>query len=153
MTDSQSFTIRPVAIGDRAGWDVLYQGYADFYRVAQTPAMRDTVWAWLHDASALQEGLVAEASDGGLIGLAHFRPFARPLSATTGGFLDDLFVAPEARGSGVAEALLASLKAIAAQRGWSVVRWITAEDNVRARALYDRVATSTQWVTYDLTPS
>jgi ribosomal protein S18 acetylase RimI-like enzyme len=95
---------------------------------------------------------VAEAGDGRLIGLAHFRPFARPLSATTGGFLDDLFVAPEARGSGAAEALLAELKAIAGQRGWSVVRWITAEDNARARALYDRVATQTQWVTYDLKP-
>ncbi len=144
--------IRPVARTDRTGWDCLYQGYAEFYRVSQTAAMRDTVWGWLHDPTALQEGLVAEASDGHLIGLAHYRPFARPLSATTGGFLDDLFVAPKARGSGIAEALLAALKVIAIQRGWSVVRWITAEDNVRARALYDRVASKTQWVTYDIKP-
>jgi ribosomal protein S18 acetylase RimI-like enzyme len=144
--------IRPVRPSDRAGWDALYQGYAEFYRVTQTPEMRVRVWGWLHDPAQATEGLVAEAGDGRLIGLAHFRPFARPLSATTGGFLDDLFVAPEARGSGAAEALLAELKAIAGQRGWSVVRWITAEDNARARALYDRVATQTQWVTYDLKP-
>jgi GNAT superfamily N-acetyltransferase len=152
MPDSPTFRIRPVAPQDRAGWDDLYQGYADFYRVTQTPAMRDTVWGWLHDPAALQEGLVAEAPDGTLIGLAHYRPFARPLSATTGGFLDDLFVAPAARGSGAAEALIAELKAIAARRGWSVLRWITAKDNARARALYDRVATRTHWVTYDLKP-
>jgi GNAT superfamily N-acetyltransferase len=145
-----TFRIRPVQPGDRAGWDTLYQGYAAFYRVDQTAAMRDRVWGWLHDPANGTEGLVAEADDGRLIGLAHFRPFARPLSATTGGFLDDLFVAPEARGSGAAEALLAELKAIAAQRGWSVVRWITAEDNARARVLYDRVAAKTGWVTYDL---
>jgi GNAT superfamily N-acetyltransferase len=151
MTTS-TFCIRPVQPGDRAGWDVLYQGYAAFYRVDQTPAMRDKVWGWLHDPAHSTEGLVAEAGDGRLIGLAHFRPFARPLSATTGGFLDDLFVAPEARGSGAAEALIAELKAIAGQRGWSVIRWITAEDNARARAVYDRVATKTQWVTYDLRP-
>lgn len=147
-----SVRIRPVAQSDRAGWDALYQGYAEFYRVTQTPEMRDRVWAWLHDPSATSEGLVAEAADGRLIGLAHYRPFSRPLSATTGGFLDDLFVAPEARGQGAAEALLAELKSIAAKRGWSVVRWITAEDNTRARALYDRVATKTQWVTYDMKP-
>ena len=35
-------------------------------------------------------------------------------------------------------------------RGWGVIRWITGEDNTRARALYDRVAESTRWVTYDL---
>jgi GNAT superfamily N-acetyltransferase len=147
-----AFRIRPVQHGDRAGWDVLYQGYAAFYRVDQTAEMRDRVWGWLHDPAHSTEGLVAEAGNGGLIGLAHFRPFARPLSATTGGFLDDLFVAPEVRGSGAAEALIAELKAIAGQRGWSVVRWITAADNARARAVYDRVATLTQWVTYDLKP-
>lgn len=151
MTKS-TFHIRPVQLGDRAGWDVLYRGYSDFYRVDQTAEMRDRVWGWLHDPAASTEGLVAEAGDGRLIGLAHFRPFARPLSATTGGFLDDLFVAPEARGSGAAEALLAELKGIAGQRGWSLVRWITAEDNARARSLYDRVAAKTQWVTYDLKP-
>ena len=36
--------------------------------------------------------------------------------------------------------------------GWPVVRWITAEDNARARALYDRVATRTHWVTYEIRP-
>lgn len=147
-----SFHIRPVAQRDRAGWDVLYQGYAEFYRVTQTTAMRDTVWGWLHDPAATSEGLVAEAADGQLIGLAHFRAFARPLSATTGGFLDDLFVSPDARGSGAAEGLLSALKAVAAERGWSVVRWITAEDNARARKLYDRLAAKTQWVTYDMKP-
>jgi len=60
--------------------------------------------------------LVAEAR-GSLIGLAHYRPFARPLSASTGGFLDDLFVDPGSRGSGAAEALLSELGRVAAARG------------------------------------
>ena len=42
--------------------------------------------------------------------------------------------------------------ALARERGWSVVRWITAEDNATAQRLYDRHATRTPWVTYDLTP-
>jgi hypothetical protein len=32
-----------------------------------------------------------------------------------------------------------------------VIRWITREDNYRARAVYDRIATKTNWTTYDLT--
>lgn len=141
--------IRPVAAPDRTGWDRLYQGYADFYRVSQTEAMRDRVWDWLHDPDHEVSGMVAEAG-GTLVGLAHYRPYARPLSASTGGFLDDLFVAPDARGSGAGEALIGAVKAEGRRQGWTVIRWITAEDNYRARARYDRLATRTQWVTYDI---
>ena len=136
---------------DRAAWDRLYAGYAEFYGVAQTPGMRDRVWGWIHDPQHEVEAFVAE-NDGGLVGLAHFRAFARPLSASVGGFLDDLFAAPEARGSGAAEALIRAVGEVGRERGWSVIRWITAGDNARARKLYDRVARQTLWVTYDMTP-
>ena len=143
-------TIRPVAPSDRASWDALYAGYAAFYKVPQTEAMRDTVWGWLHDGAHETEGLVAVDDHGALIGLSHYRPFARPLSATTGGFLDDLFVTPEARGSGAARLLIEVVATIGRERGWSVIRWITAEDNYRARSLYDKVAEKTKWATYDI---
>ena len=38
------------------------------------------------------------------------------------------------------------------ERGWSIVRWTTADDNYRARAVYDELATRTTWITYDMTP-
>ncbi len=141
--------IRAIKAADRADWDRLYAGYAAFYQVTQTQTMRDTVWGWLHDPAHGTEALVAER-DGKLIGLAHFRAFAKPLSASTGGFLDDLFVDPEARGSGAAAALLTAVADVGRARGWTVIRWITAEDNARARALYDRAAVQTKWVTYDI---
>lgn len=137
----------------RSEWEALYAGYANFYRTEQTPEMRARVWSWLHDETAELEALVAVNADEKLIGLAHFREFSRPLSATKGGFLDDLFVTPEARGSGAARALLDALAAEARTRGWSVVRWITADDNYRARGLYDKLSTRTNWVTYDMKPA
>jgi len=143
-------TIRPVEQKDRAQWNALYQGYAEFYEVTQTDAMRDTVWSWLFDEAHETEGLVAVDDKGVLIGITHFRPFARPLSATTGGFLDDLFVTPASRGSGAARLLIEAVAQIGKQRGWTVIRWITAEDNYRARSLYDKVADKTKWATYDL---
>ncbi len=139
---------RPVA-ADRNAWDALYLGYAGHYRVDQTPAMRDVVWGWLMDPGHGTKGFVA-VSSGRPVGLAHFRAFARPLSATTGGYLDDLFVAPDARGTGVAGALIGAVADEGRARGWTVIRWITAADNGRARGVYDRVAQATPWVTYDI---
>lgn len=145
-----TITIRPVEQIDRAQWKSLYQGYAEFYKVTQTEDMRDTVWSWLFDKAHETNGLVAVDEKGALIGLTHFRPFARPLSATTGGFLDDLFVTPASRGSGAARLLIEAVAEVGKQRGWSVIRWITAEDNYRARSLYDKVAEKTKWATYDI---
>jgi GNAT superfamily N-acetyltransferase len=139
-----------LADGNRADWDALYAAYAEFYRSVQTAAMRDRVWSWLHDDDHVLEGLIALDGTGRGIGLAHFRPFARPLTAATGGFLDDLFVAPDWRGQGVADALVEAVVAEARRRGWVMVRWITANDNERARGLYDRIAEKTSWVTYQI---
>lgn len=141
--------IRTPIAADRQNWSQLYAGYAEFYRVEQSEAMRDRVWNWIHDPAHELRAFVAE-QDGKLIGLTHFRPFTRPLSASTGGFLDDLFVDPTCRGSGAAAALIAAVKAEGQARGWSLIRWITAEDNYRARNLYDKLADRTKWVTYDI---
>ncbi|GAA0607333.1 GNAT family N-acetyltransferase [Craurococcus roseus] len=143
--------IVPLAARHRADWERLFAGYAAFYKVAQTPEMRTKVWGWIHDPAHEVEALAAEAlDDGRAVGLAHFRAFARPSTATTGGFLDDLFVDPAFRGGRVADALIGRLAEIGRERGWSVVRWITADDNYRARGVYDRLAQRTMWITYDI---
>ncbi len=141
--------MRPVALQDRAVWGDLYAAYAAFYGVDQTEDMRDRVWGWLHDPVESHAGLVAVVEDR-VVGIAHFREFARPLAASRGGYLDDLFVAPQARGTGAADALIAGVADVGRAQGWTVVRWITAADNARARAVYDRLAHATPWVTYDL---
>ncbi|MER6447209.1 GNAT family N-acetyltransferase [Streptomyces venezuelae] len=145
-------SVRSVRDGDFPQWRALYRGYADFYGVEQSEEAATTVWSWVTDPGHEVGALVAEDTEGRLLGLAHYRPFARPLSATVGCYLDDLFVAPQYRGSGAADLLLGALRALAAERGWSVVRWITADDNHRARSKYDQVATRTMWVTYDMAP-
>lgn len=145
-----SIRVIPVAQDHRAAWEKLYAGYAAFYGVAQTAEMRARVWGWLHDPGHEVEGLLAVDAGGTPVGLAHVRPFARPLAASTGGFLDDLFVSPDARGSGAAQALIDAICARGRERGWTVVRWITADDNYRARAVYDRMADKTKWLTYEI---
>jgi GNAT superfamily N-acetyltransferase len=145
--------VRPVGGDDLAQWTVLYRGYGRFYGVPQTDAMIACVWSWLQDPEHELEGLVVEDEPGRLSGLAHYRPFARPLSATHGCYLDDLFVDPARRGTGAADLLLGELARLAAVNAWSVVRWITADDNYRGRGKYDQFAARTGWITYDMPPA
>ena len=150
--DGQRWRVRPLAAGDRERWRVLYAAYAAFYRVEQTDEQAERTWGWLLDRAHEVEADVVVYEADRVVGLAHVRPFARPLSATVGGFLDDLHVDEQVRGSGAADALLRALRERAVERGWSVVRWITADDNYRARGKYDQVAVRTTWVTYDMPP-
>lgn len=149
MTD---VVVRATAASDESAWRQLYRGYRDFYKVEHSDTAIDTVWGWIHDPGHETRGLVAE-HDGVVVGLAHYRTFARPLSASHGLFLDDLFTAPDTRGLGVGSALLTRLAEIARDEQATVVRWITAADNDTARSLYDKVAKETPWVTYDLSPA
>jgi ribosomal protein S18 acetylase RimI-like enzyme len=150
--DDGRWRVRPLAAEDRERWRALYAAYAAFYRVGQTDEQAERTWSWLLDPAHEVEGLVVVDGSGHVAGLAHVRPFARPLSATVGGFLDDLHVEEQARGTGAVDALLQALQDLATERGWSVVRWITADDNYRARGKYDRVAVRTSWITYDMPP-
>ena len=142
--------IRPIASADREEWVVLYSGYADFYKTVQTPEMRDRVWSWLTDGAHELQGFVAVNEAGRLVGLAHYRPFSRPLSATVAGFLDDLFVSPAARGQEVGKQLIGAIAEVGREKNWSCIRWLTAEDNYRARSSYDKISTRTNFLTYDL---
>ena len=142
--------IRHVEKGDRPAWERLYRGYAEFYRVDTDDAKLQTLFGWLLDPKHVCEGLVAETEAGDLLGLAHFRAMPSPLRGAEVGFLDDLFIDPTQRGSGAGEALLRKIDEIAAARGWAVVRWITRDNNYRARGLYDRLSVRSDWITYEM---
>jgi GNAT superfamily N-acetyltransferase len=73
------------------------------------------------------------------------------VSATDVVLLNDLYVRPERRGSGVAQALVAAAVDVARERGTSHVRWFTALDNRRAQRLYERLgAQRTAWFEYEI---
>jgi GNAT superfamily N-acetyltransferase len=145
-----SVQIRKPAPADESAWRRLYEGYAAFYKVPMTAETAARVWGWIHDPAHPVEGVVAER-DGALVGLAHFRAMPSPLRGVEIGFLDDLFVDPSARGARAGETLIAHVVDVAKARGWPRIRWITADDNYRARTLYDRVARKTAWNTYEIT--
>jgi GNAT superfamily N-acetyltransferase len=148
--EMSQLTIAPPIAKDKADWRRLYDGYATFYKMPMNDPIVDRVWGWINDPTHNLEALVARTPGGRVVGLAHFRAMPRPLTGSTVGFLDDLFVDPEFRGGRVADQLITALGELARQRGWTLIRWLTADDNYRARGVYDRFAKRTMWITYQM---
>ena len=141
--------IREIQLKDKDQWKKLYRGYADFYKAEINDKILQTVWGWLNDNKHELQGIVYEV-DNKIVALAHFRRMPRPLKGQDICFLDDLFVDPQHRGQKIGEKLINRIREISKSRGWSLVRWITRDDNLRAKSLYDRVSEKTNWDVYEL---
>ena len=135
---------------DRNDWEVLYCGYANFYNMPMSDEVLDTLWEWIFDEGNPFYCLMAKDESGKGVGLMHYRAMPSPIRGTMVGFLDDLYVDPESRGSGAVDQLFDTLHEEAKQRGWPFVRWITADNNYRGRAVYDKLAEKTHWQTYQM---
>ena len=141
--------IREIKLTDKEQWENLYEGYAKFYKVEMNKTILKTVWNWIHDKNHEVEGIVYEINNK-IVGLAHYRKMPRPLRGQEIGFLDDLYVDPDYRRKGIGEKLLNYLKELSKSRGWNLVRWLTHDDSIKAKSLYDRVAEKTNWDLYEL---
>jgi GNAT superfamily N-acetyltransferase len=141
--------IREIKLTDKEQWENLYEGYAKFYKVEMNKTILKTVWNWIHDKNHEVEGIVYEVNNK-IVGLAHYRKMPRPLRGQEIGFLDDLYVDPDYRRKGIGEKFLNYLKELSKSRGWNLIRWLTHDDNIKAKSLYDRVAEKTNWDLYEL---
>lgn len=134
----------------KAEWRSLFDGYTIFYKREPADGVAEAVWAWINDPTHEVEGVLA-LLNGEPVGLAHFRRQPRPALGQDMGYLDDLFVDPQVRGQAIGRRLLDHVAGVGRRRGWGVVRWTTADDNYRARGLYDQVARKTSWNLYEMT--
>lgn len=141
--------VRAIEPRDEQTWRRLFRDYGAFYETSFDDAQLDHVWSLLLDPAGRVDALVAER-DGIVVGIAHYRSHPDTFSTGNDWYLDDLFTAPEARGTGVGTALLEHLTALARATGPGTLRWITADDNTTAQRVYDRLATRTTWVTYEV---
>jgi GNAT superfamily N-acetyltransferase len=144
--------VRDIRSEDEPRWRELFEGYRAFYRLPADAAAVARTWEWVSSGAHGLSGLVAVRDDR-VVGIAHLRLYARPSAGRLGMFLDDLFTAPEARGSGVATALLRETAERAARADADVIRWTTATDNAAARGVYDRVGRLLPFVMYEMSPA
>ncbi|MDQ6929741.1 MAG: GNAT family N-acetyltransferase [Candidatus Eremiobacteraeota bacterium] len=143
------YELRSPGPHDFDAWYALYEPYAVLMGDPVTPAIGRTMWQWVMDPHNCVEAILA-FSDRILVGFTHYRPFPRTLHGNDACYLDDLYVAGAHRGTGLAQRLIEAVAAVAKERGWSHVRWVTAEDNLRAQRLYNRIAERIDILTYQL---
>ncbi len=141
-------TIRKLTAVDFPQWLPLWAGYMRFYRRRLSEAVIPETFARLVDAGRQPQGMVAEA-EGQLIGFAHYLFHPSTWSTAETCYLEDLFVAPAARGAGVGRALIEAVYAAADEAGAASVYWMTQEFNADARALYDTLARRTSDIRYE----
>jgi GNAT superfamily N-acetyltransferase len=139
--------IRPLVREDRAQWEPLWQRYLAFYKTSVPDQVTDATFARFFDEAEPMHALVAER-EGEIVGIVHYI-FHR--STWTEGpycYLQDLFTAEPARGSGVGRKLIEAVYDRARKQRASRVYWLTQEDNATARALYDKLADRPGFIQY-----
>ena len=131
----------------------LMRAHCDFYAVAPPDEALLAVSRALIAAPA-REGVQLLARDeagGPAVGFATLFWTWSTLEAGRIGVMNDLFVAPNARGSGVAAALIEACVERCREHGAVWLGWQTAKDNHRAQRLYERVgARRAEWIDYGL---
>lgn len=139
--------IRPVRADERDQWQMLWRGYLDFYKASVPPATYDTTWARLNDPAEPMWLLVADV-DGRLKGIVHYLYHRSCWTVGNYCYLQDLFVAEDARKLGLGRALIEAVYREARAAGASRVHWLTHETNATARALYDTLADRPGFIQY-----
>jgi GNAT superfamily N-acetyltransferase len=139
--------IRDLSADDQPQWMKLWAAYCAFCKVDLPEAITARTWAMLMDPQAPVNGRVAQA-EGKLIGFAHHVVHPTTWTATNACYLEDLFVDPAHRSTGMGRVLIDDLLAICTACSWSRLYWHTDEDNVTARRLYDRYVLADPVVRY-----
>jgi len=143
-------TVTALTPDDRAAWRALWDGYLAFYETTLDEETTAATFARLVDPGSGLHGALARDDTGAAVGLVHWLTHAATWTTTTYCYLEDLFVAPDGRGVGAGRALVARVRTWAEQHGSAKVYWLTAETNATARALYDRVATRSGMIHYQI---
>jgi len=119
----------------------LLRGYCDFYEANPTDAGLNRM-ARAVIAASEDEAFLLVATDGTPGEVVGFAACGWKWSSLRGArivVLEDLFVAEPARGRGHADALIEATAEVARRHGAPAVTWLTAPDNHRAQAVYNRV--------------
>lgn len=140
--------IRPLQPGDQEQWRHLWTGYLAFYQTSVPDEVYASTFARLLGSDPRDFSALVADRDGELLGLTHYLFHRHCWKIEEVCYLQDLYVAPEARGTGLGRALIEAVYAAADAAGAPSVYWLTQDFNAEARQLYDRVAQVTPFIRY-----
>ena len=142
--------VRALQLGDFDAWLPLWKGYLEFYETELEDEITRHTFERLIDTSTDMFGALALNDNGEAIGMVNWLTHPGTWSRGQYVYLEDLFVSPKARGTGAGRALIEHVQAWAEAAGATKVYWLTADSNKTAQQLYDRVATKTGFIHYQI---
>lgn len=143
-----TLAIRPLAAAERPDWAVLWRAYLAFYQTTLGYEVYQATFARLISPDHPDQNALLAVAAGRPVGLVHyiFHPHNWRIGKTC--YLQDLYVDPARRGSGIGRALIEAVYAAADAAGCPTVYWLTQDFNAPARRLYDRVGVLTPFIKY-----
>ncbi len=134
-----TINIRPAREGDVATILRFVRDLAEYERAAdQVVATEQLLHESLFGAEPAAHAVIAEQS-GEPVGMALYFFNFSTWAGWRGLYLEDLYVMPEARGSGAGTALLRHLAAVALDRGCTRFEWQVLDWNEPALRFYERM--------------
>jgi GNAT superfamily N-acetyltransferase len=143
-----SVTVRNLVETDHNAWLPLWRAYQEFYEAEIPEETTRVTWERILDSREPVFGAVALAGDR-VVGFVHWLYHRSCWTIGNSAYLQDLFVIPDHRGSGVGRKLIEHVFAAARIGGCSKVYWLTHETNKNAMLLYDRIAQRSGFIQYE----
>jgi ribosomal protein S18 acetylase RimI-like enzyme len=133
-----SILIEAATLADVTQLSQLYIAYRIFYgQEPEEQRATEFIRERLEHASARY--FLARDEKSQAIGFMHLMPSTNTLAMRPIWFLEDLYVVPEARGQGIATALLHHAEVFARDTGAERLTLATAHDNLTAQHLYSKL--------------
>lgn len=148
---SDDFAVRPARPEDVPEILAMIRELAEFERaIEQVQATEEHLHRTLFADQPAVFGHVAMAPDGTLAGMALWFLNYSTWQGSHGLYLEDLYVRPAHRGSGVGRLLLRTLAAVCVERGYPRFEWWVLDWNESARRVYAAVGAEalTEWIPY-----
>lgn len=143
----QSVEIRAIDDKDFDIWLPLWKSYQRFYELDIPEYVTLETWKRFLDPAEPMHAALAMVG-GQAVGLVHSVYQRSTWTTNDYCYLQDLFVAAEARGGGIGHALIEHVYADARRRRAARVHWLTHESNHKAMQLYDRIADRSGFIQY-----
>lgn len=137
-SQSLTVTIDMVKETDYLLWLPHWRDYQTFYKVALSEVTTQATWRrFFDDQEPIYCAVAREGQN--LLGFVHYVFHRSTWAETDYCYLEDLFVAPTARGQHVGKQLIEFVKQAAIEHNCARLYWHTQETNLTAQKLYNWV--------------
>jgi GNAT superfamily N-acetyltransferase len=150
---AKEISLQPACPEDVAEILAFIQELAEYEKLShEMQATEAEIDEWLFGERPAAEVVIARIEDQAVGFALYFTSFSTFLGRP-GLYLEDLYVRPAFRGSGVGSALLRHLADVASRRGYGRLEWAVLDWNEPAIQFYERMGAQAlvEWTTYRVT--